>query len=55
MGNLKSFFGKCKRVWKIMKKPSNSEFKNIAKVAAIGILALGFLGFVIAVLMSFVK
>ncbi len=44
----KSFFIQSKRVWHILRKPSNEEFKSIAKISAIGILALGLLGFIIA-------
>ncbi len=38
-----------------MKKPSSQEFKNIAKVAALGILILGAMGFLIAIFMSAFK
>ena len=44
----KSFLIQSKRVWHILKKPTNEEFKSIAKISAIGILALGLLGFIIA-------
>lgn len=39
------------RVLKLTKKPSREEFLTIAKVAGLGILAIGFLGFVIYVLL----
>jgi len=45
---LKSFILKSKRVWHVLKKPSMYEFQTIAKVSAIGILIIGFLGFVIS-------
>jgi protein transport protein SEC61 subunit gamma-like protein len=35
------------RVLKITSKPSRSEFKNIFKITGIGILIIGFIGFVI--------
>ena len=55
-GKIKSFVVKCKRVWLVLKKPSKEEYKTIAKVAAIGVLLLGLLGFLIAMLMKiFVK
>ena len=44
---LKSFLIQSKRVWQILKKPSSTEFKTVAKVSAIGILALGAMGFII--------
>lgn len=44
----KSFALKCKRVWSTLKKPSKKEFEMTAKVSAIGILALGAVGFIIS-------
>ncbi|MGP8320778.1 MAG: protein translocase SEC61 complex subunit gamma [Methanosarcinaceae archaeon] len=40
------------RVLKLTKKPSRSEFMVIAKVAGIGILFIGFVGFIIYVLLT---
>jgi protein translocase SEC61 complex gamma subunit len=45
---IKSFFIQSKRVWHILRKPSNDEFKSIAKISALGILAIGVIGFIIA-------
>ncbi|WP_370573164.1 protein translocase SEC61 complex subunit gamma [Methanomethylovorans sp.] len=39
------------RVLKLTKKPSREEFLTIAKVAGLGILAIGILGFLIYVAM----
>jgi protein transport protein SEC61 subunit gamma-like protein len=39
------------RVLKLTKKPSREEFLTIAKVAGLGILAIGFVGFIIYALM----
>jgi len=47
-----SFFAQCRRVWHILRKPSSKEFKTVAKVSAIGILILGFIGFIISVIMN---
>ena len=44
----KSFYLQCVRVWKILRKPSAMEYKTVAKVSAIGVLALGLIGFVIS-------
>jgi len=41
----KAFSLKCKRVWHSLKKPTKKEFETITKVSAIGIVALGTLGF----------
>jgi protein transport protein SEC61 subunit gamma-like protein len=45
---LQSFLVQSVRVWHVLKKPSSDEFKMVAKVSGIGILALGALGFVIS-------
>ena len=44
---LKSFISQSVRVFKITKKPSMEEFKTVVKVTGIGILIIGFIGFVI--------
>ena len=49
---LKSFTAQSVRVWRILRKPTAQEFKLISKVSAIGILALGLVGFIISVLMK---
>ena len=49
---IKSFALKCKRVWYVLKKPTRKEFETIAKVSAIGILILGFIGFLISLIMK---
>ncbi|MEK6889622.1 MAG: protein translocase SEC61 complex subunit gamma [Nanoarchaeota archaeon] len=45
---IKSFLLQSKRVWHVLKKPSKEEFLMVAKVSALGILALGALGFIIS-------
>jgi len=49
---IKGFIAKSKRVWLILKKPTKKEYEMIAKVSAIGILALGVVGFIVALLMQ---
>ena len=51
---LHSFFVQSIRVWHVLKKPSEEEFKTVAKVSALGILALGALGFVIGDLIKLI-
>lgn len=51
----KSFIIQCKRVWHILRKPSSEEFKTVAKVSALGILAIGAIGFLISDLIKFLK
>ncbi|MDP3986794.1 MAG: protein translocase SEC61 complex subunit gamma [Nanoarchaeota archaeon] len=49
--DIKLFALKSKRVWLVLKRPSKREYETIAKISAIGILALGFLGFLVSSLM----
>jgi len=48
----KSFFVKCRRVWQVLRKPTRDEYKQIAKISAIGILILGVLGFIVSIIMK---
>ena len=52
MDKPKAFIAKSKRVWLILKKPTRKEYEMIAKVSAIGIAALGVVGFIIAFFMK---
>ncbi len=47
---LKGFIEESKRVLIVTKKPSKEEFKTIVKASGLGILVIGFLGFVIAMI-----
>ncbi len=49
---LKAFIAKSKRVWLILKKPTRKEYEMIAKISAIGIAAIGVVGFIIAIIMQ---
>ncbi len=49
---IKGFVAKSKRVWLILKKPTRKEYEMVAKVSAVGILALGVVGFLIAIIMQ---
>jgi len=51
--SLKDFIQKCSRVWTVTKKPSNLEFKTVAKASAIGILAIGLVGFIVSLAIRF--
>ena len=48
LAKLKSFIIQSGRVWRLLKKPSNEEFKSISKISALGILLIGAIGFVIS-------
>ena len=43
-----SFYLQCSRVWQLLRKPTGDEFKAVAKVSALGILAMGAVGFIVA-------
>jgi len=49
-----SQYHKYLRVWRLLKKPTASEFKTISKVTAIGLLIIGAVGFAISVMMKLV-
>ena len=42
------------RILKLARKPTRKEFLTIAKVAAVGILAIGIIGFIFYVMMDIV-
>ncbi len=46
---LKSWLVEAKRVLMLTKKPNKQEFLTIVKVAGIGTLIIGFIGFIITI------
>lgn len=54
MGKAKTFLKQCSRVWKVTKKPTRDEFKNIAKISAIGLTIIGVIGFIIAMIFTLI-
>jgi protein transport protein SEC61 subunit gamma-like protein len=44
---IKTFYRECVRVFKITKKPTKEEYKAIMKVSGLGILLIGFIGFIV--------
>ncbi len=44
---LKRFIYQCRIVLRVTKKPTKEEFKTIVKVSGIGIMIIGFFGFVL--------
>ncbi|MBS3080039.1 protein translocase SEC61 complex subunit gamma [Candidatus Pacearchaeota archaeon] len=53
MFNFKSFAKQCTRVWHLLKKPDSYEFKTVAKVSAIGLVVVGFIGFAISMIFGY--
>ncbi len=50
ISKLKNFTKESIRVLKVTKKPTKEEFKVIVKVAGLGIMAIGLVGFVITMI-----
>jgi protein transport protein SEC61 subunit gamma-like protein len=46
-GRIKNYVIECRRVLKVTKKPTNTEFKTIVKVSGLGMIIVGLLGFLI--------
>jgi protein transport protein SEC61 subunit gamma-like protein len=44
------FLKQCERVLRVSKKPDNEEYRTVAKVTGIGIIIIGIIGFIIAIL-----
>lgn len=51
-GNVPLRLGEYVRVLKLTRKPSREEFTVIAKVAGAGILLIGFIGFIIYLVLT---
>ena len=47
-----SFYRKCVRVFKVARKPNSMEIKQVSKVSALGILAIGVIGFIIGLIFT---
>jgi len=50
MYKLKRFMLECRRVVRITKKPTSFEFKTIVKVSGLGMIIIGFIGFIIHII-----
>lgn len=55
MPNLKEKFAEYGRVWKVTKKPDTEEFKAIVKASGLGIVVVGMVGFIIAMIVQVIK
>lgn len=43
------------RVWRLLRKPTLSEFLTISKVSVVGIMIIGAIGFFVSVAMTLVE
>lgn len=55
MPNLREKFSEYGRVWKVTKKPDSEEFKAIVKASGLGIIVIGMVGFVIAIIVQIIQ
>ncbi len=44
---MRKFLSNCKRVLRIARKPDKNEYLQVAKITGIGIMLIGFIGFLI--------
>lgn len=54
ISKVKSFLIQCKRVWYLTRKPDKYEIKTVTKVSALGILAVGLIGFILSMVIEFI-
>lgn len=47
MQRLGKFYKESKRVLRVTKKPTGEEFKTLLKVTGMGMLVIGFIGFIL--------
>ncbi len=47
---IQGFLKQCERVLRVSKKPDADEYKMVAKVTGVGIIIIGIIGFIIAIL-----
>lgn len=55
LDKLKHFYKECVRVLRITKKPTKEEYKAIVKVSGLGILLIGFVGFLLQLIERFIR
>jgi protein transport protein SEC61 subunit gamma and related proteins len=51
---LKAFIGECLRVLRVTRKPDKTEFSTIVKVSGLGMIIIGFIGFLITMIKELV-
>ncbi|MFQ6129353.1 MAG: protein translocase SEC61 complex subunit gamma [Candidatus Hadarchaeaceae archaeon] len=44
---MRRFLSNCKRVLRIARKPDKNEYLQVAKITGLGIVLIGFIGFLI--------
>lgn len=52
---MRKFLQNCRRTLQVAKKPDKSEYLQVAKITGLGILLVGFVGFVIMFISSIIQ
>jgi protein transport protein SEC61 subunit gamma-like protein len=52
--NLAELVKRCLRILIISRKPTQDEFRKVAKVTTIGVIVIGLVGVVVAVIFGFI-
>lgn len=52
---LKAFGRKCIRVLRVSRKPTPVEIKQTSKISALGIIAIGIIGFIIGLIFTIIS
>ena len=55
MSKLSKFIQSSKRILSISQKPGKKEFWLMSKIIGLGILVIGFIGFLIKIIINFMK
>jgi len=50
-----SFIGECRRVLTITRKPTKQEYRDLVKICGLGLLLIGFTGFLISTAATYLK
>ncbi|MHA1309691.1 MAG: protein translocase SEC61 complex subunit gamma [Candidatus Helarchaeota archaeon] len=53
MVNIKLFWQNAKRTLKLARKPTLKEFRMIARICALGVVIIGFIGYAIQMIFQF--
>ena len=51
---MRKFLSNCKRVLRVARKPDKDEYLQVAKITGLGILLVGFIGFIIMLVGYFI-
>jgi protein transport protein SEC61 subunit gamma-like protein len=52
---MRKFIQNCKRTLQVAKKPDRSEYLQVAKITGLGILLVGFIGFIVMFIGSVIQ